>query len=48
MGLAQCGPAQAVWRGLYLAAFALVIVYREVPWAYLALEALRRLQAIGA
>jgi hypothetical protein len=44
MGLAQCGPAQAVWRGLYLASFGLVVVYREIPWAYFVLEALRRLQ----
>jgi hypothetical protein len=37
MGLAQCGTAQAAWRGLYLASFALVLAYREIPWASLVL-----------
>jgi hypothetical protein len=44
MGLAQCGAAQWVWRGLYLASFGLVLVYREIPWARLVLEALQALQ----
>ena len=47
MGLAQCGATQAVWRGLYLASFGLVLVYREIPWAHFVLEALRTLQGMG-
>ncbi|RPH59232.1 MAG: hypothetical protein EHM89_11050 [Acidobacteria bacterium] len=35
MGLAQCDPDQRVLRGVYLAAFLLVLVYSEVPWAAL-------------
>jgi hypothetical protein len=38
MGLAQCGAEQTVWRGLYLASFALVLAYREIPWASLLLD----------
>jgi phytoene dehydrogenase-like protein len=32
MGVAQTTPAQVRTRGLYLAAFALLVAYREVPW----------------
>jgi hypothetical protein len=33
MGLAQCEHNQRALRGLYVAAFLLVLVYSEVPWA---------------
>ena len=33
MGLAQCRPAQRALRGAYLAAFILVLLYTEIPWA---------------
>ena len=32
MGVAQCPPERPRTRGLYLAAFALILFYREVPW----------------
>jgi len=32
LGVAQCDPEAVRTRTLYLAAFALVLVYREVPW----------------
>jgi hypothetical protein len=35
MGLAQCDYDQRALRGLYVAAFLLVLVYSEVPWAAL-------------
>jgi hypothetical protein len=38
MGVAQCPPERARTRGLYLAAFALVLFYREVPWTAPLLE----------
>jgi hypothetical protein len=33
MGIAQCAPERAVVRLGYLGAFALILVYREIPWA---------------
>ena len=35
MGVAQCGAARPGVRVLYLASFALILFYREVPWATL-------------
>ena len=32
MGVAQCPPEKRRTRALYLAAFALILFYREVPW----------------
>ena len=32
MGLAQCEPERRVTRTLYLGAFGLILVYRELPW----------------
>jgi len=33
MGVAQCDPARRTTRLLYLACFALILFYREIPWA---------------
>jgi hypothetical protein len=33
MGLAQCRPNQPVLRGAYVAAFILILLYTEFPWA---------------
>jgi len=33
MGIAQCPPNRPRLRVLYVAAFALVLIYREVPWS---------------
>jgi hypothetical protein len=41
MGVAQVDPARAGTRRLYLAAFALLIAYRDVPWAAWLSEAAR-------
>ena len=38
MGVAQCEPEQRGTRVLYLGAFALVLFYREIPWALLLAE----------
>jgi hypothetical protein len=38
MGVAQCEPDRRKTRGFYLASFALILVYREVPWARLLAE----------
>jgi hypothetical protein len=35
MGIAQCAPGRRTTRALYLAAFALILFYREVPWTSL-------------
>lgn len=35
MGLAQCGENQRALRGAYLAVFALLLLYREIPWVSL-------------
>ena len=35
MGVAQCDPRLVKTRALYVASFALILVYREVPWAAL-------------
>jgi hypothetical protein len=35
MGVAQCHPAQSRMRWAYTATFALILFYREVPWAEL-------------
>jgi hypothetical protein len=32
MGLAQCDRTRAWLRGAYPAAFALLVLYRELPW----------------
>jgi hypothetical protein len=32
MGVAQCAPGRSGTRTLYLAAYALVLFHREVPW----------------
>jgi hypothetical protein len=40
MGVAQCDPRFVRTRILYCASFALILVYREVPWARLAVDAL--------
>jgi len=45
MGLVLCEPRQRVLRGAYVAAFLLVLVYAEVPWAGAALEWLSVLAA---
>jgi hypothetical protein len=45
MGLALCEPQQRLVRGAYVAAFLLVLVYAEVPWAGAALEWLGALSA---
>jgi hypothetical protein len=39
MGVAQCAPQLVRTRALYLASYALIIVYREVPWALLLVDA---------
>jgi hypothetical protein len=41
MGIAQTAAGQRTTRLFYLATFALILVYREVPWAHLMLERLR-------
>jgi hypothetical protein len=38
MGIAQCAPEHRTTRTLYLAAFALILFYREVPWLTLLAE----------
>ena len=38
MGIAQCEPERHLTRGLYLAVFALLLCYREIPFAALLLE----------
>ena len=38
MGVAQCEPEQRKTRVFYLASFALILGYREVPWARLLAE----------
>jgi hypothetical protein len=38
MGIAQCEPERTRVRGLYLATFGLILLYKEVPWAFLLLE----------
>jgi hypothetical protein len=38
LGVAQCRPGRHTTRALYLAAFALVLFYREVPWTTLLAE----------
>ena len=38
MGLSLTGPRQRLLRGAYVAAFVLVLVYAEVPWAGAALD----------
>lgn len=38
MGVAQCEPGRRATRWLYLAAFALILLYREVPFASLLLD----------
>ena len=40
MGVAQCDPRLVKTRALYIASFALILVYREVPWARLLAEAI--------
>ena len=38
MGVAQCEPARRSMPALYLAAYVLILFYREVPWASLLLR----------
>ena len=38
MGLSLTGPRQRLLRGAYVAAFVLVLLYAEVPWAGAALD----------
>ena len=38
MGVAQCAPERRRTRLLYLAVFALVLFYRDVPWVEWLLE----------
>jgi hypothetical protein len=40
MGVAQCEPRLVRTRVLYLASFALILFYREVPWARLVADAI--------
>ena len=40
MGIAQCAPGRRTTRALYLAAFALILFYREFPWTSLLAERL--------
>lgn len=35
MGVAQCGPAEVKTQWLYVGVFALILLYREVPWTAL-------------
>ena len=35
MGVAQCDPGRRRWRTLYLTLFALILVYREIPWEWI-------------
>ena len=41
LGLVTCAPGDRMVRALYVAAYALVLLYSEVPWASLALAGLR-------
>ena len=41
LGLAQCRAEERLTRGLYVAAFVVVLLYAEVPWAELLLTWLR-------
>ena len=41
MGLATCGSHERGWRHTYVAAFCLVTLYAEIPWAALLADAVR-------
>jgi hypothetical protein len=38
MGLVSCSTEQRLWRGAYIAAWILVLLYAEVPWAQAVLD----------
>ena len=38
MGLVSCPPERRVWRAAYIAAWILVLLYAEVPWAQMLLD----------
>ena len=38
MGLVSCPSEQRLWRGAYIAAWILVLLYAEVPWAQVLLD----------